>query len=36
MLIVSAAIVLFLAGSVFGHREAVDEEELAQKVTNQA
>ena len=35
-LIVSAAIVLFLAGSVLGHREAVDEEELAQKVVDQA
>jgi hypothetical protein len=35
-LIVSAAIVFFLAGSVLGHREAVDEEELAQKVVNQA
>ena len=35
LLIVSTAIVLFLAGSVLGHREAVDEEELAQKVVNQ-
>jgi hypothetical protein len=32
LLIVSTAIVLFLAGSVLGHREAVDEEELARKV----
>jgi hypothetical protein len=36
LLIVSAAIVLFLAGSVLGHKEAVDDEELAEKVVNEA
>ena len=34
LLIVSAAIVLLLAGSVLGHKEAVDDEALAQKVVN--
>ena len=36
LIFLSAAIVLFLVGSVLGHREAVDEEELARKVVNQA
>ena len=36
LLIVSAAIVLLLAGSVLGHKEAVDDEEFAQKVVNEA
>jgi hypothetical protein len=36
LLIVSAAIVLFLAGSVLGHTEAVDDKEAAQKVVHEA
>ena len=36
LIFMSAAIVLFLVGSVLGHREAFDEEELARKVVNQA